>query len=193
MIKKPPTKAILQNKEYALRNEGNWYEAYRIVCLMNDENLSQNQKWIGSIIILFPDYEAVFESAERYREACEFIKYFIDRGKEEKNSDSGTEIYISLLQDIEMIVESLNVAKDRDVRLSYMHWWTFLGDLYNHEPSGTFKTVLEIRYKLKHNKKLEAWERAFYQNNRSLVDLEKTLNSNEAKFLDNILGVNADS
>lgn len=190
MIKRPPTKAILQGEEYLLRNRGNWYEAYRIICIFNDDELSAIQKWNGAIVIMFEDYKKIFENVQKYNEACCFIKYFIDRGKTTENTkNSANGVNISFFQDMEMIVDSLNTIKDRDIRLSYIHWWTFLGDVYNHEPTGIYKTVLEIRYKLKHNKKLEVWEREFYNFNRALVDLKPNFRNDEEKFLDDILGV----
>ncbi len=189
MIERLPVKAVLCGREYQLRNNGNWYEAYKVLCIFNDDSLSSGQKWVAAIITMFPDYVGIFECSNVFHEACEIIKYFIDKGRcgdTERQCDDG--VSISFFRDMELIIESLNVSKDRDIRSTYMHWWTFLGDVCNHAPTGVYKTVLEIRYKLNNNISLETWERKFYSHNRSIVDLPK-LHDDEISFLNNLLGI----
>ena len=72
----------------------------------------------------------------------------------------------------------------RDVRaLPYMHWWTFIG-YYMEIGDCTFSTILDIRRKLRKHKKLEKWEREYYDENRELIEFKSAhLTDDEDEFI----------
>ena len=87
-------------------------------------------------------------------------------------------------QDFPMIIAPINRVAGRDVRaLPYMHWWTFIG-YYMEIGDCTFSTILDIRRKLRKHKKLEKWEREYYDENRELIDFKSAhLTDNEDEFI----------
>ena len=87
-------------------------------------------------------------------------------------------------QDFPMIIAPINRVAGRDVRaLPYMHWWTFIG-YYMEIGDCTFSTILDIRRKLRKHKKLEKWEREYYDENRELIDFKSAhLTDDEDEFI----------
>ena len=71
-----------------------------------------------------------------------------------------------------------------------MHWWTFIG-LFNEIGEGMFSTVVRIREKKAKHKKLEKWERTFYNENKDIIDLKRRKNKRsqaEKDALDALIG-----
>ena len=87
-------------------------------------------------------------------------------------------------QDFPMIIAPINRVAGRDVRaLPYMHWWTFIG-YYMEIGDCTFSTILDIRRKLRKHKKLEKWEREYYDENRELIEFKSAhLTDDEDEFI----------
>ncbi len=64
-------------------------------------------------------------------------------------------------QDEGIIFPALNKVAGKEIReIDYMHWWTVLG-LFNEIGEGLYSNVINIRYKLAHNKKLSKGEQDF--------------------------------
>lgn len=192
MIALPPIYAEIDGKRYAIRNKGFWFDIYRCICALNDDELSDNDKWYCAFRIFFPCHnELTEEELKQYPEdvlfgediddfdsAIKYISWFIDCGESTntdipKHTSPNTGVEISFFQDMDLLVNSLNNAKDRDIRLTYEHWWTFVGDCSSHQPTGLYKSVLETRYKLQHNEKLDEFDRKFLADNRHRVILHK--------------------
>jgi hypothetical protein len=189
MISLPPVYAEFGGKKYAIRNKGNWYDVYRCICAMNDDELDDQEKWFVAFRIFFPRSDEV--NTEEYpkdvlfgedisdvESAMKYISWFIDCGQSTnddipKKTNSSTGFSISFFQDMDLLVDSLNNAKDRDIRLTYEHWWTFVGDCASHNPTGLYKNVIEVRYKLQHNQKLDEFDKKILENHRNRVILRK--------------------
>ncbi len=173
MIQKPPQKAVIDGVEYKIRNDGDWYDVYRVICALNDTELSEQDRWYAALCIFYPDIDNMPDMDA----AAKYLSWFVDRGETEnedipastKNKDG---VSISFFQDMDLLIDSLNAAKDRDIRLSYEHWWTFVGDVLSHEPTGLYKQVLECRYKVEHGLKLDEYDRKFLMDNRNRVVLK---------------------
>ena len=85
-------------------------------------------------------------------------------------SDSGE--VLDWQQDLPLIVADVNKAAGCEIRaLPFVHWWTFLA-WFGAIGEGQLSAVVAIRDKLRRGKKLEGWEREFYQRNRARVDLK---------------------
>lgn len=192
MIELPPIYAEIGEKRYAIRNMGFWFDTYRCICALNDEKLSASDKWYCAFRIFFPQKgelsdkelkdipsDVLFgDDIQDFDSALKYIAWFIDCGESTngdipKKNQQKNGIEISFFQDMDLLVSSLNNSKDRDIRLTYEHWWTFVGDCYSHNPTGLYKSVLEVRYKLQHNEKLDEFDRKFLADNRNRVILRK--------------------
>ena len=118
--------------------------------------------------ILYIDFDTIPPS--EWRKAAEKAKDFIDCGM--KDDGKPKPRLMDWEQDAPIIVPAVNKIAKIDVRsVEYMHWWTFFG-YYMEIGECLLATVVNIRDKKRKGKKLEKWEKEFYQNNKSLVDLK---------------------
>ena len=65
----------------------------------------------------------------------------------------------------------------------YLHWRTFLAAYLEIPPESVFARVLRIREKLRTSKKLEKYERTWYNKNRDLVHLRPKFSQSEEAIL----------
>ena len=78
-----------------------------------------------------------------------------------------------------MIVADVNKVAGCEIRaLPFVHWWTFLA-WFGGIGEGQLATVVGIRQKLKRGKKLEPWEREYYQQHKADVDLKPRYTAEE--------------
>ena len=66
-------------------------------------------------------------------------------------------------------------------RFSYLHWWDFIGALQN-IGDGLFASVVNIRSKRLHGKKLDKAEQAFARENEELIGPVTRLTKEEEEF-----------
>lgn len=113
---------------------------------------------------------------EHQQEAMEYLAAFIACG--ETDSKPGPKL-LDWEQDAMAIVADVNKVAGTEIRvLPHLHWWTFLS--YFHAiGEGQLSTVVSIRDKLRRGKKLEKWEKDFYRENKSRVDLKKKYSADE--------------
>ena len=87
--------------------------------------------------------------------------------------------------DFDLIAAAVNHVLGTECRaLPYLHWRTFLGAYMEISSDSLFTHVINIRSKLKSGKKLEKWERRWYQKNRDLVDLPMKYSDTEKTLLE---------
>ena len=67
--------------------------------------------------------------------------------------------------------------------LPYLHWRTFLAAYLEIPPESVFARVLRIREKLRTGKKLEKYEKQWYNRNRDLVHLRPKFSRSEEAIL----------
>lgn len=84
-------------------------------------------------------------------------------------------------QDASLLIPAINKVMGKDIRgEAYMHWWTFVS-AYMEIGESAFSTVLNIRNKRLHGKKLEKWEQEYFQNNKELVVLKRSASAEDKK------------
>lgn len=118
--------------------------------------------------IMFPKCDEI--PPEHIQEALDKVSEFIDMGI---SDDRKKPKMMDWEQDAPILVPSINKVLNREIRAEkYIHWWTFLG-AYMEIGEGLFCNILSIRSKLAKKEKLEKWEQKFYQENKSLIDLNR--------------------
>ncbi len=91
-------------------------------------------------------------------------------GGAEDTGPSGPRL-IDWEQDQGMIVADVNKVAGCEIRaLPFVHWWTFLA-WFGAIGEGQLSTVVSIRDKRRQGKKLEGWEKEYYQQHKAEVDL----------------------
>lgn len=113
------------------------------------------------------------DMAEALTKAFEFIDMGVkDDGKSQPHT-------VDWEQDAPIIIPAVNRVVGKEIRsLEYMHWWTFLG-AYIEIGESLFSQVVGVRMKKAKGKKLEKWEREFYQENKSLVNFKTKYSKEE--------------
>lgn len=147
-----------------------------ILIAFNDPDLPDYAKQQVALEILYEDWKNIPD--KHLEEAVRKAYWFIDCG-----SDADDKIRPKMVdweQDSDIIVPAINkVAGTGDIRsLPYLHWWTFMG-YFMEIGEGVFSSVLNIRYKKTHGKKLEKWEKDFYRENRKIIDFKCRLSEEE--------------
>lgn len=167
--------------EYSIRTD--YRNILQIFEAFQDPELTQEEKWIVAIYLLFEDFSCaddVMQAAQNgfdLGEAMKQISWFISAGRPEKQVlEQPT---YNWTQDEQMIFSAVNKVAGRETReLEYLHWWTFLG-YFNEVGEGTFSFIVGIRHKLNKGKKLEKHEKEFLSHNKEIVLMKKPLTKEE--------------
>nr|DAQ06922.1 MAG TPA: hypothetical protein [Caudoviricetes sp.] len=153
----------------------------------NDPEYEMDEKFLICLTIIYIDFDDM--PPELYEEAAEKATEFIDMGIQEDKAKKPH--MMDWEQDGQIIIPAVNRVLGREVRADkYLHWWTFLG-AYLEIGESLFQQVLAIRQKKMKGKKLEKWEKEFYSQNKSLVDLKARYTAEELeeqRRLNEILG-----
>lgn len=170
-----PTSLDIGGKEYKIRSD--YRAVLDILTAMNDPEIfepgmSEKEKNIERVMtmlqILYEDFESI--PSNQWNEATKKAKEFIDCGMSDDGKPKPR--LMDWEQDAPLIIPAVNKVCHQDIRsLKYMHWWTFIS-LYMEIGDSMLSTVISIRKKRKKGQKLEKWEKEFYQNNKSIVDLK---------------------
>lgn len=192
-----PEELTVGGEEYSIRTD--YRNILQVFEALQDPELTQEEKWIVAIYLLFEDFacdDDVLEAAQDgfdLGEAMKQISWFISAGQPEKQVlEQPT---YNWTQDEQMIFSAVNKVAGRETReLEYLHWWTFLG-YFNEVGEGTFSFIVGIRNKLNKGKKLEKHEKEFLSHNKELVLMKKPLTKEEQEqedayksLLDEVLG-----
>lgn len=148
-----------------------------ILQCFNNPDYEPDEQWEICLRILFTD--EVFEvfDSEQIQEAIQQAMWFIDMGiKDDGKVKPRT---MDWEQDAPVIIPSVNRVIGKEIRsMEYLHWWTFLG-AYMEIGESLFSQILSIRIKKSKGKKLEKWEKEFYQENKHIVDIQKKYTEEE--------------
>lgn len=135
------------------------------ISVMNADDLNNKERAVALLEIFYVHPETLKD----YKEALEQCVSFISRGTEER--DTGRP-YMNWEKDFKYIVPPVNAILRKEIRLlDELHWWTFLDAFSEIDKECTFYYIVSIRRKRARGKKLEDYEREFYRQHKSEIDL----------------------
>lgn len=173
-----PQTATVGGVEYQLSTD--YRDVLEIIEYLNDPETPELLRWRIAVALLF-DCEEFPE--EHLQEAMEYLSAFISCG--DTSSASGPKL-LDWEQDAQVIVADVNKVAGMEVRaVPYLHWWTFLS-YFQAIGEGQLLTLVSIREKLRTGKKLESWEREYYQKNPERVILKTKYSAEEEAELDEL-------
>ena len=180
MIGRLPTSLTVAGKEYDIRTD--FRDVLNVLTAYGDPELNDQEKVYVCLYILYTDFETIpqddYEAA--YKEAVKFI----DCGA--SSNDKPSVRTMDWEQDEPILFPAINKVAGREVRaMEYLHWWTFMGYLMEIN-EGIFSQVLSIRHKKAKGKKLEKWERDFWQANKDICVLRQKLSEEEQAAKDRL-------
>lgn len=177
MIGELPRKLCVNGKNYAIRTDRR--DILKIIKAFNDPNLEDHEKAYVCLFILYRDFYKM--PKDDYDAALEAAGKFID-GDNGSRGDKDKQIKPTVMdweQDEAILFPEINKIAGYETRSAkYIHWWTFLG-FYMAISEGVFSQVLSIRSKKAKGKKLESWEREFWNANKSICVLKQRLSDEE--------------
>ena len=174
-----PTSLNVNGKDYEIRTD--FRAVLDILTALSDPELSdedqQLENWAKTQImleIMYPDYKDI--PPEDIPEAIQKASDFIDMGIKDDRKKPKT---MDWEQDAPLIVPAINKVLGKEIRAEkYLHWWTFLG-AYMEIGESLFSNIVAIRAKKAKGTKLEKWEKDFYKDNKSIIDLKTKLSEEE--------------
>ena len=144
-----------------------------IIHYLNDPDKPEYLRWCIAIALFFDGHIP----KQHHQEAMEYLAAFISIGENENAKNSP--ILLDWDQDAIAIVADINKVAGKEIRaIPYLHWWTFLS-YFQAIGEGQLSTIVSIRDKMRKGKKLENWEKDFYRENKSRVDLKKRYSAEE--------------
>ena len=110
---------------------------------------------------------------------------FVDPRRAAKSPATHNIRIIDWQQDFDLMVAPINHILGYECRaVDYLHWRTFLSAYLEIPPESVFARVLRIREKLRTGKKLEKYERTWYNKNRDLVHLKPKYSKAEEELIE---------
>ena len=158
MIFELPSALEVNGVEREIRTD--YRDVLTVLLAFEDPELGDNEKVYVCLKAIYEDFEDI--PKEDYSAAFEAAMGFIDHGAGDKKHAPRT---MDWEQDANILFPAINSVAGYEVReAEYIHWWTFLG-MFMEIGEGVFSTVLSLRQKKARGKKLEKWEREWWQNN----------------------------
>jgi len=175
-----PTSLEVNGTEYRIRTD---YRAVLDICAaLSDPTMKDWEKAVA-MLLLYEDYESIPKSD--IEEALQKAAWFINCG----DSAPGRPVpkLMDWEKDFKWIVAPINRIAGTEIRaLEYLHWWTFIS--YYYEIGDCFfAQIVNIRNKKARGKKLEKYEREFYNANRDAIDLREEITDTDKEFIKRIL------
>lgn len=178
-----PTTAEIDGVE--LRINTDYRQIIDIFKIFNEPNLLDEEKMLLSLELFYQD----FYYMTNYDEAIRLMMLFIN-GNQEEISNSNKKPLMSWEQDLHLIIPPVNAVLGKEVRTEkYLHWWSFLG-AYMEIGECTFNTFVSIRDKKNRGKKLDANEEKIYKENKTQIDIKKSVDDTTQAYIDEIMGIN---
>lgn len=163
-----PTKVTVDDLEFNIRERGDFRMVLDCFKALQDEELSEDYRVLASLLIFYNEFNDVEDLRDYEPQLNDLVKEmyrFINGGED---SSPGAERDVALVdweQDSQLVCAAVNNVANQEIRSAeYLHWWTFLG-YYMSVGQSVLSTVVSIRDKIAHHKKLEQWEKDFKKNN----------------------------
>ena len=173
-----PTKVIIDDKTYSIRNNGDWRVVMDIFSATNDKDLSLQEKEY-TVLYLFYGKNIPADLQSAHKE----ISLFLGMGVEETNGVNKPKL-MDWEQDFNIIISAINKVLGYDVRTKkYVHWWTFMGAFNEIDPDCLFGQIVRIRSKRYKGQKLDKYEQIFFRENRDKILFKNSLSQEDEEWL----------
>ena len=167
MYELPITITVNENV-YSIRNKGDYRMVLDVFTVLNDVELSEQERILTSLIIFYTEFDDVKRlfacSEEELTALTEEMFNFFNCGQTSPGAKTDYKL-IDWDGDEQLITSGINnVAKVEIRSVEYCHWWTFMG-YYCAIGESPLSTVVGIRSKIVKGKKLEKYEQEFRRDN----------------------------
>ena len=169
----------INGKKHPIRNKCDYRVVLDVICALNDDELTDEEKAKCALFIFYEDVSAIDDFETAMKEMCRII----NGGETDENAEQKPRL-MDWQHDFSQLAPPISRVLGYDVRTPdrFTHWYTWLGG-YMEIGECAFATLVSIRSKRAKGKKLEKWEQEFYQEHRKMVDLPQKLTTEEQEFL----------
>jgi hypothetical protein len=167
MYELPITITVNENV-YSIRNKGDYRMVLDVFTVLNDVELSEQERILTSLIIFYTEFDDVKRlfacSEEELTALTEEMFNFFNCGQTSPGANTNVKL-IDWDNDEQLIASAINNVANTEIRsVEYCHWWTFMG-YYCAIGESPLSTVVGIRSKIVKGKKLEKYEQEFRRDN----------------------------
>ena len=161
-----PTSINIDGRQFQIRNNGDYRVVLDCFQALEDTELEPMERILASLIIFYADFDSIADvyMVDIQKFVSEMYKFF-NCGSD---ISVGTQSNFKLINwdtDSQLICSAVNKVANMEIRSSpYIHWWTFMG-YYTAIGESPISTIIHIRDKIVHGKKLEKYEREFRNKN----------------------------
>ena len=176
-----PITVNIDGTEYAITKKCDYRMVLDVICALNDNDLTDEEKIKTALYVFYEDIKPCQNLEKAIKEMYKIIAY----GEEDDGKEENKPRLMDWEHDFPQIAPPVSRILGYDVRTAdkYTHWYTFLGG-YMEIGECTFQNIVSIRSKKAKGKPLENWEKEFYRENKSMVDLPLNLTNDEQDWLD---------
>ena len=176
-----PIAVEINGKSHPIRNKCDYKVVLDVICALNDNELTDEEKVKCALFIFYEDISAI----EDFDTAIKEMFCVINGGEENEESQEQKPQLMDWEHDFPQLAPPISRVLGYDVRTpnKYTHWYSFLG-AYMEIGECTFSTIVSIRSKRAKGKKLDKWEEEYIREHRKMVELPRKLTAEEQEFLD---------
>lgn len=175
-----PIAVEINGKSHPIRNKCDYRVVLDVICALNDNELTEEEKAKCALFIFYEDISAI----DDFDTAIKEMFLIINGGEEQEESQEQKPSLMDWEHDFPQLAPPISRVLGYDVRTpsKYTHWYSFLGG-YMEIGECTFSTIVSIRSKRAKGKKLDKWEEEYIREHRKMVELPRKLTAEEEEFL----------
>lgn len=175
-----PISVEINGKSHAIRNKCDYRVVLDVICALNDNELTEEEKAKCALVIFYEDASQIND----FEMAIEEMFRIINGGQVEEQSNDNRPRLMDWEHDFSQLAPPISRVLGYDVRTpdKYTHWYSFLGG-YMEIGECTFSTIVSIRSKKAKGQKLDKWEIDYLREHRKMVELPQKLTAEEEELL----------
>lgn len=175
-----PIAVEINGKSHPIRNKCDYRVVLDVICALNDNELTDEEKVKCALFIFYEDISAI----DDFDTAIKEMFRIINGGEEQEENVQEKPQLMDWEHDFPQLAPPISRVLGYDIRTpqKYTHYYTFLGG-YMEIGECTFATIVSIRSKRAKGKKLDKWEEEYIKEHRKMVELPKKLTQEEQEFL----------
>lgn len=175
-----PIAIEINGKSHPIRNKCDYRVVLDVICALNDNELTDEEKVKCALLIFYEDISAI----DNFEAAIKEMFRIINGGEEQEENQEQKPQLMDWQHDFPQLAPPISRVLGYDVRTpdKFTHWLSFLGG-YQEIGECTFSTIVSIRSKRAKGKKLDKWEEEYIREHRKMVELPRKLTAEEEEFL----------
>lgn len=176
-----PIAVEINGKDHPIRNKCDYRVVLDVICALNDNELTDEEKVKCALFIFYEDISAI----DDFDTAIKEMFCIINGGEEQEENQEQKPSLMDWEHDFPQLAPPISRVLGYDVRTpnKFTHWYTWLGG-YMEIGECNFSTIVSIRSKRAKGKKLDKWEEEYIREHRKMVELPRKLTQEEQEFLD---------